>query len=329
MRSLKREDYINSSTTVRLREKKLLRAEDYNRLADARDFAEAVRILRDTKYGESFDGIERIEDYETALSRELVKTYGELYDIVPDKELVELMGLKYDAHNLKVKLKDHFLQTQSEDLLIPIGRIDESRQGYRSLNDMYQDILAEHYTELSEAKDPQLIELLVDKLYFKEMIMLADILGYEELQDYVSDSIDYANLMAMFRMKKQHKDVAEAKKFFLDGGSISITELVNSYYQDVEQIIDRFSARSIGSSLRKAYDSYRETDRLSDFEKALDNYQLELLGDTKFITYGPEVIFAYLNAIEREVQNVRIILVSKLNHLSSDFISERLRETNV
>ncbi|EGY80657.1 V-type ATP synthase, subunit C [Peptoniphilus indolicus ATCC 29427] len=47
------------------------------------------------------------------------------------------------------------------------------------------------------------------------------------------------------------------------------------------------------------------------------------------MTYGPEVLFAYLYARETEIKNIRMILISKLNSTDTNSIRERLRETYV
>jgi len=53
---------------------------------------------------------------------------------------------------------------------------------------------------------------------------------------------------------------------------------------------------------------------------------MDMARDAKFISHGPEVIFAYLISKEMEIKNLRIVLVSKLNKLSPESIRERLRE---
>ena len=61
----------------------------------------------------------------------------------------------------------------------------------------------------------------------------------------------------------------------------------------------------------------------------MDDYFVELIKDVKQIIFGQEVVFAYALSNEIQTRNLRIILISKLNGLSSEFIRERLRETYV
>jgi len=64
-----------------------------------------------------------------------------------------------------------------------------------------------------------------------------------------------------------------------------------------------------------------------ELEKISDNYLMELNKESKYVVFGPEPLFTYLVAKEREINAVRIIMVSKINNISSDKIRERLRET--
>ena len=56
---------------------------------------------------------------------------------------------------------------------------------------------------------------------------------------------------------------------------------------------------------------------------------MELNKESKYVVFGPEPLFTYLVAKEREINAVRMIMVSKINNISSDKIRERLRETYV
>ena len=67
--------------------------------------------------------------------------------------------------------------------------------------------------------------------------------------------------------------------------------------------------------------------RLSELEKIAENYLMELNRDSKYIVFGPEPLFTYLVAKEREINAIRMIMVSKINNISPDKVKERLRDT--
>ena len=54
---------------------------------------------------------------------------------------------------------------------------------------------------------------------------------------------------------------------------------------------------------------------------------MELNKESKYIVFGPEPLFTYLVAKECEINAIRLIMVSKINNISSEKIRERLRDT--
>lgn len=79
----------------------------------------------------------------------------------------------------------------------------------------------------------------------------------------------------------------------------------------------------------KALELYNETQTLNVFEQMTENRQMEIIESAKRISYGPEVLFAFMVAKELEIKNLRIILASKLAGLPSESAKNRLRDTYV
>lgn len=333
---MKREDFIQSSTRIRVMESKLLTKEQFNRMIEAKDIDEVVRILNETVYANSFNRLKRPEDYEEALGYEIKELYKEVKEIVPHPEVVDFATLKYDAHNLKVIFKDHILGRDSKDLLIDIGKIDlntlESKadEGDRKgIDAKYDNIASDIVDKFEKTTDPQFVELVVDLHFYETMLKMAEEIKSERFIKYAKDYIDFSNLKALFRMKRQNKDMAFVSSVLGEGGNISTEELKGLYFESIEGIVQRLWLKPIGESLIKGFHDFERTGRLSDFEKSMDDYQMDFMKETKFISYGPEVILSYLFAREIEIKNIRIILVSKLNKLSPEFIRERLRDNYV
>ncbi|WP_425538557.1 V-type ATP synthase subunit C [Microaceticoccus formicicus] len=333
---MKREDFIQSSTRIRVLESKLLTKDQFNRMVEAKDMDEVLRVLNETAYANSFNKLERPEDYEEALGYEIKKLYRDVKEISPYPEIVEFASLKYDAHNFKVLFKDHILGRESDELLIDIGKIDINRieskadAGDRKGIDRYYDNIATDIVSMFETTtDPQYVELVVDLHFYETMLKMANQTKSERFIKYAKDYIDFSNIKAIFRMKKQDKDLNFADAVLVEGGNISVNQLKAIYFEPIDSIVQKLKLKDIGKSLYKGFQAYEQTGRLSEFEKAMDDYQLNFMKDTKLISYGPEVILAYIFAKETEIKNIRIILVSKLNKLSPEFIRERLRDIYV
>ena len=146
---------------------------------------------------------------------------------------------------------------------------------------------------------------------------------------YAKNLIDFTNIRTLLRAKKQEKSVEFLRSIIIEGGNVREETYFDLLNRDISSDTDAFKKLEIYKYIKEALDSFKERGNLSDFEREMDNYFIDLIKDVKYITYGPEVVFANALAKEMEIKNLRIILVSKLNGLDSEFIREKLRDTYV
>lgn len=331
-----RMDYVQAATRTRVLEKKLLSKARVDRMIDAKDIGEVFKILSETDYANAVAGISRDEDYENILSHELKRVYKMMREMAKDQVVVDLMALKYDYHNLKVLVKERKLNKDLSKLYIPVGTTD-----FRKIRDAFiegnlRDIQPE-FREAIEAvvqdfevnKDPQRIDIIFDRFYFRHLFKMAEETGIQLFVDYVKDMIDFINIKSSIRLKKQGKDMNFLEEVLLPNGNIDKDVIMMSFNDSVDNMITRYKNYRIGPSLMKGLESYRATNRLSDLEKYMDNYLVEINKPSKYVNFGPEPIFSYLVAKEAEIKTLRIIMVSKLNKLSPDATRERVRELYV
>jgi len=141
---------------------------------------------------------------------------------------------------------------------------------------------------------------------------------HEILKDYVQGLIDFQNIITLLRAKKQNKDFKFLENVIHEGGQISKGKVISSLNDSPE---------TIGTYLMKGMEAFSESGRLSELEKISDNYLLALNKESKYTVFGPEPLFAYLVAKEREINAIRMIMVSKINNINSEKVKERLRDT--
>ena len=104
---LKTSDYAEATGVIRAIEKRLVGADALERALDAGSAAGALRALSQAG-GYDFGSLARAADYEGVLKRELRNTYALLYKLSPDPDVVEILGAKYDYHNVKASLKARY-----------------------------------------------------------------------------------------------------------------------------------------------------------------------------------------------------------------------------
>lgn len=328
-----RSKFIQSSTRLRVMEKELLKSENFIRASETETLEDALRSLSDTVYNKYINKISSPTEYEYILKEELTRFYDELFDISPSKIPIRLITLKYFYHNLKVLIKEDIGKKDLKDLYMNIGDFDLKE--YRdalvkgSKKNKYFELIQRVEETYEEKKDPQLIDIYLDNAYFTELLELAEESQVDLFIEYAKNLIDFTNIRTLLRAKKQEKDVEFLRQIIIEGGNVRKETYLDLLNREVSSDTDVFKKLEIYKYIKEALDSFKERGNLSDFEREMDNYFIDLIKDVKYITYGPEVIFANVLAKEMEIKNLRIILVSKLNGLDSEFIREKLRDTYV
>ncbi|MDY0255941.1 V-type ATP synthase subunit C [Gudongella oleilytica] len=332
-----RMDFIQGVTRIRVLENKLLDRAAIEKMVEARDLEEVFRTLGDTEYASAVTQAGKPEEYEVVLHTELERVYRLVREISPDSLVVDLMALKYDFHNLKVMIKERLMGKDLSAIYSRVGTIDFEKFKTQFTAGEYRDMEPVSYKEavlsvlkdFEEKKDPQRIDILMDRYYFEHLHKMAKDSGISLFQDHVKDLIDFTNVSSAIRLKKQDKELKFFEEVILENGHIEKDTMLSTVNDSVETMINRFRNSRISKELSKGLEDYLETGRLSSFEKHMDNYLMNLNKSSKSVTFGPEPLFSYLVAKEMEIKILRIIMVSKMNNISPDAIRERLRDLYV
>lgn len=333
---MNRMDFSQAVIRVKVLEKRLLSKARLERMVDAKDMEEVLKILGETEYQPLLNSITRPEDYEKILSGEMLRVYTLMDELTGEKIIKELLSLKYDYHNMKVLVKEKILGKSLANLYIPYGMNDFSKVKNAYLTDDYSDVdekLANALKETSEAfektKDPQMIDIMMDRTYYRHLLELAKETEIPMFIDYVMNSIDFTNMKTLVRAKKMEKDIKFLEEVLLSGGNIDKEKVLYAMNDSLEIIAAKFKNEKISKPLVEGLEAYRKTGKLSEYEKIMDNSLMKLNEPSKNIIFGPEPLFSYLYAKEAEIKALRIIMVSKINKLSPETIRERLRDLYV
>ena len=331
-----RMDFIQGVARTRVLENKLLSRAKIERLIETKNIEEVLKLLNESSYASAVSDLSRPEDFEKVLSSELIKVYKDMRELSPHKEVVDLMALKYDYHNIKTMFKERILNKELPELYIPIGTTDINKVKQGFLEGHYKDIQTEFSEGIKAVEkdyelnaDPQRVDIILDRFFFQHLFNIAKETKIQLFIDYVKDMIDFINVKTSIRLKKQGKDVKFFEDIILPNGNLDKQDILFSLNDTIENIILKFKNSRISSGLIKGLDSFKETNRLSDLEKYMDNYLMNLNKPSKYVNFGPEPIFSYLVAKETEIKVLRIIMVSKLNNISPDATRERVRDLYV
>lgn len=332
---MERELFIQSSVRIRNLEKKLLTKPQLERLGGAETIQDSFTYLKETAYAEELTKLDRIENFDIVFSSSLNSMYKTILEMASEKELVKILTYKYGFHNIKVALKEKILGEDFSDVYselyqeIPDEVKKQIEEEKKESDIWYRNIAIQAYKLYQETGDPQKIEFFVDKQYFQKILETAQSFDLPLIEKYFRKMIDFTNLRSFIRCQKQGQNFEILKEAWIEGGSLCFEEISKYFYRDLQEFAEKYRNTEIGEGFLQSIKEYKKTGLLLHFEKQMDDELTNLLKKAKQITYGPEVLFAYIHAKEIEIKNLRITFVGKANGLSSDFIRERLRDTYV
>ena len=323
-----KESYICLSAVLKAREPKLLSDERALRVLDAQSFEDAAKQIAECGY-EDMSAMSAAEIGET-LSRRRDGILSELDRLCPDKAIVDLFRIKYDYHNIKSVMKAEAAGTDAGRLLSASGRFpteklredyyNESFSGYPGL---FSSAVSESRETLARTGNPQLADFILDRAYFAELKATAEASGCSFTEGYVTLLIDTANLKTVVRTLRMGKDSSFMKDAVIPGGRVEAGRVLK--IENAEGIDQSFTDSIIKNAAQEGAKAVAGGG-LTEFEKACDNAVNTYLKEAKLSAYGPDVVTAYIAALESEITAVRMILTGILAGISAESIKERLRD---
>ncbi|MCB2292470.1 V-type ATP synthase subunit C [Clostridium algoriphilum] len=326
-------NFTQAVARLRVLETRLLTKVKIERMVDSNSADEVLKILQENEYAISMGNVKRVEDYNILLKEELKRVYLLMYEISPDPDIVDIMSLKYDYHNIKVMLKGKALDKDLSYMLIPVGAVDIEKlksymmmQEYKELSSNMRESILQSEKIYQELKDPQKIDIITDQYMYKDMLIKAEKTKIDFIIDYVKRSIDFSNIKSIIRLKRQQKDESFLKEVILSGGDIASDILLRAFSEPIENMAAKFTSFKYGEVVRLGLEEYIKTGKLSVLEKLSENSIMKDLKPAKYVTFGAEPIFAYIAAKETEIKIIRIVMVGKLNNVDTADIRERVRD---
>ena len=253
-------DYGQSVVTIRVLEKRLLTKNRIERMIESETCEEVLKLLSETEYSQDMTDIQNSRDYEKILKRETERVFSLVRNMSKNKEVVDILSLKYDYHNLKVLIKSKVFEKDNTNLLMNAGTIDitkfKTKSETQSL-DLPEEIL-EAIAEIKKEENltPQKIDIIVEKYYFKNLVNLSKKIDVKVITDYVKGLIDFQNIITLFRVQKQNRDAKFLDSVIFEGGTISKDKIVASLNDSSETILNKFKKEKLGPYLVKGVEVF-------------------------------------------------------------------------
>ncbi|RKY04816.1 V-type ATP synthase subunit C [Candidatus Poribacteria bacterium] len=323
---------------IKVLETRMLSRAELQRMLEAPSPQEALAVLMDSPYEEFLSGLESPLEFERALNEELRRTYELVDSLSYDKELTDLLRLRWDFHNLKVMLKAHYLGVEPEgEAIVDFGTLDpasireavEEERGEERLPEPLRSALVEARAEFEESGDPQMIDISIEGRMLGYLAEKAAEYPNGFLEGYFRRVIDLNNIRNFIRLKMMGANVRLIERALVEGGYIPKRRLMRMMDEGISEIPALLGRHPYEDVVGPGVQDLLETRSMATFERLMDNHLINYLRPAKYAAFGVEPLIAYLLAKEHEVKLIRIIMIGKINGLPNDQIEGRLREPYV
>ncbi len=328
-------DYLFGSANIRTLENAIIGRERIEKLLNTKTTDEAWGLLADwgVNIVRNSDGNPMRE--ETLLGI-LKGAYARLMELAPDSDALRLWLYPYDCNNLKAAQKAFVRGIDPASMLFDFGTISAENivkmveaGNYEGLPTAMCASAQEAMDAYAKTKNPQVIDLIVDKACWVDMLAAANASGEEFVIRLVQTRIDLLNVMIALRILRMKSGEVGKVLFadaFLEGGKLARQGMIESMANGEDALISFVRYSNYAAFAEKFLASDKA---LSTAEKLADNYWMSLILENKFIPAGLEVMIAFLAAHEYEVKNLRIVLSGKEAGIATATSRDRIRDSYV
>ncbi|MGQ0638738.1 MAG: V-type ATPase subunit [Nitrososphaerota archaeon] len=334
----------------------LLSQDFMQNLLKAKDVTEMIKMLESTWYGKEIERAASVyqdppELLEVALNRHLVEVNKIVLEATPfnGKGAVRAYLLKWDIHNIELILSSKSMGrtvTETESFLVssrnvPAGisagniphdemKVILSQSGVDGVVNQlvkynYGTILMQHLDAYQKTGDLGPMMSALQRYYYQTLLESLKFFQGDEgvIRELIRTEIDKKNILNLLKAKESNLDKEIVNKHLVEGGKISMKELLEIYeVKNVAEIVGRLEGYY---TLIQALSQYRTTNSLIDFEVSLDKFvNTTYVKKLKNIPLSIGTIFYFIISAEQERENIKRIAYGKRYNLSNEQISAML-----
>ncbi|HSN67062.1 MAG TPA: V-type ATPase subunit, partial [Fusibacter sp.] len=232
--------------------------------------------------------------------------------------------------------KDKFLNASNQHLYVelgtrPVSELEEMVESgkYDDLNPELALRLHEIESRFEQEKNPLWIDLLLDKGLYDAMFTLSGKNKSGYIRELVMTQIDLINIKTLIRIKASSYDKEVLKDFIMDNGHLNLAFYEEAYDEALSALPGRLTIYGYEDFLEEAIEDFGYITSLVKYEQLAETFFFEKVKQAKYIAFGVEPLVGYILAIENEAKLIRMIMVGKINNISTDAIKERLGDVYV
>lgn len=316
---------IYANARAKSLENSLIDRERLNRMAEEENAAAALKVLTEVNFGDG-TAIDSPADFEKLLTAETKKLYGFIKENCPVKAFSDFLFLKGDFFNAEAFIKAKYLKIDPALMVDEFSLIDAAEMKEKIFADDYDGFYPALKTALicsdndfvSNSATGAVIDGYFVKAYFETLYKIAkkDSILYE----IYKTKADCANVSLALRSRSKQLVTDN----FVKGGDVSLSQAALL----AEESFDTLKRTDFGKKtdlISSAIYACEKGEPLSDFERKCDEFAITYLNKDKYDSSGAKPFIRYCYYKKAEIENVRIIMVGKINGIKAEDIKRRLR----
>lgn len=326
-------DYLFAINKIKVLENSMIDKGILNRMIDAADAGDAYKVLQETPYGEYLNRYDSPYDFDTVLNLHMDDVYKIIDESTDKDEFTLFFRIREDYINSKILLKS--INKNSTDFhLSSMGSIPAGilvtcfkNEDFSDLPEFLRKGIKESSKRFNQDMVPGEIDFIMDRHMYEHLYEIAKNDGF--LKGYLEKDIDLANIRSFIRVKMMDGDVDFLRDVLLDHGRIDKDFFYDAFNDPISVLPDKLRFSDYASIVEIGIKTWLDTGSSMEMEKLCDNYLLKYAKQGKYSSFGTSPIWGYILGKTNEVKLLRIVLVGKLNNISKELITERLRDAYV
>ena len=267
-----------------------------------------LKALSDVGYGRIVPG----DTVESAIARELREYHALLDGISPDRNATDLFFLAEDAMNLKSLLKRRLFGAPAFDAADADGTTPYPDLSKAVLDDDFEGLspavagLLRGVIESVSGTDAGSLSAAVDKAIYARAFKSLGILPDRALKTYLQAKVDFANVIAVFRIRRLGWRAERFASVFIPGGRYDDETLAQAF-EAAPVDAARLLQDQYGEKVSRIIREQTEKRSLSILESLLSDLLLEVAGEFRDDGFGIGPIIYYHLEKQREADLVRTL----------------------
>lgn len=325
-------NFVFQNAQIKSRESKLLTLQGVQRLFDAQNTKEAMKVLIELGLGNGmtsedtdFDAVFKAEEENLCALLKEMNVGGALDVFLLENDYI---NLKIAAKALAANNNDvHFLPDglyEAQNIVNELNCVGQERSLAEEkpvFDKRFEGAINGVAALIAEGNaNPRAIDNYLDKKMYEHIFASVQKSG-KLAKEYYAKKADFVNIGAFARCEKLSLDEEFFKACFIEGGNIPLGKFIEQ-----DTTLETFALKMKDTAYEKIVSDLASSKNVVAFEVQSENVLLKMWKDADFDMFSIAPIAAYYLTKKTELKVIKLIVAGIKNHVAPQIIKERMRE---